>query len=78
MKRRPILTRLWRIIRMTLGLLFGRRAVWVVVEGDDCVDALENARLICPCPDQLQSLCVEPLPGLPNLYRVHYLYRGEK
>ena len=77
MRKRPILLRFWRIIRMALGLVFSREEIWTIVESPDVMDAIEDARLICPQRQLLHGIMVERIPGLKNNWRVRYIYKGQ-
>ncbi len=77
LQHRPILLRLWRILRMALGLIFSRRELWTIVEGDSVADAVIEARYICPYPAALSMVKVNQLPGYRNRWRVHFFYKGQ-
>ncbi len=69
--------RLFRILRMVLGLVFTRRELWVVVEAGDTEDAIYAARNACPHPGALSGIMVNLLPGYRNQWRVEYIYDGK-
>lgn len=72
--KRPVLVRLYRIVRMALGLVFTRHELWTIVEGKDIAEAVDNAYLVNPLRDKLVGVMVNPLPGFHTLYRVQYIY----
>jgi len=76
-KRRPIIVRLWRILRMALGLIFSRRELWTVVSGSGVEEAVHNARNACPFPNALLGIMVNQLPGYRASWRVRYIYKGQ-
>ena len=77
-EHRPILRRIWRILRMTLGLIFAQRGLWVVVKAADEEDAVYAARNACPFPGALLGITVVRLPGYHDQWRVQYIYEGQK
>ncbi len=72
--KRPILVRLYRIVRMAIGLVFSRHELWTIVEGNNLETAIENAYLINQLRHRLVGVTVTPLPGFRNLYRAQYIY----
>ncbi|KKK92663.1 hypothetical protein LCGC14_2700680 [marine sediment metagenome] len=75
--RLPIIVRLWRILRMTLGVIFSRQELWTIVVAGDTEDALVAARKVCPFPNALLGITVKRLPGLRNRWRVEFIYKGQ-